>query len=450
MLNQAVRNVDITAVQMGAANAVTGDVGRAVAALRDKLGQYDLFWNYYDGDHPQVYTNKRLAEIFRDLDVTFNENWCAVVVDALDDRVNLEAVRVGKKRAQRTMDRLWRDLGLRIEADDCHQAAMVTGESFLIVWPDDEGRPDAYFNDPRLCHVFYRADAPRVKRFAAKWWFDDSVTGRMKLTLYYPDRLEYYVSSKDGRVVADDTKWVLEETAVNEFGEIPVFHFRSTRRLKSDLKDVIPIQIAINKLVNDLMVAAEFGAFKQRWIISQSDVLDGLKNSPNEIWQLPAGDGMGQDTRAGEFQGSDLLTYVRGIDHFSASLASITRTPKHFFFKTGVGVSGEALITMESPLARKAEKRIDLFTPEWRRAFAFLLRVAGENVRPSDVDLVFEPVASLQPLTRAQVRTQNKAAGIPLVTQLRLEGWTDEQLEQLEADMKAQKAVEFSGMVIGE
>ncbi len=272
----------------------------------------------------------------------------------------------------------------------------------------------------------------------------------MKLTLYYPERLEYYLASTDGRAVSDDTRWMLEETAVNEYGEIPVFHFRSTRRLKSDLKDAIPVQIAINKLVNDLMVAAEFGAFKQRWVISQSDVLDGLKNSPNEIWQLPAGDGMGQDTRAGEFQGSDLMAYVRGIDHFSASLASITRTPKHFFFKTGASVSGEALLTMESPLARKAEKRIDLFTPEWRKAFSFLLCVAGENVRPSDIDLVFEPVASLQPLTRAQVRTQNKAAGIPLVTQLRLEGWTDEQLEQLKMDVADEQSAMFTGMVIGE
>ncbi len=438
----------ITAVNLPARSAVTGDVGRAVAALRDKLAQYDLFWAYYDGNHPQVYTNKRLAEIFRDIDINFSENWCAVVVDVLDDRVNLESVRVDDAY-QALMDSLWARLGLKIEADDCHQAAMVCGESFLIVWPDADGHPDAYFNDPRLCHVFYDSASPRVKRYAAKWWHDD-VEDVMRLTLYYPERIEYYVADKAGRLVVDDTKWRLLETAVNEYNTVPVFHFRATRRQKSDLKDAVPIQIGINKLVNDMMVSAEYGAFKQRWVISQSDVLDNLKNAPNEIWHLPAGDGMGQSTQAGEFQGADLMAYVRGIDHFAGALAAVTRTPKHFFFKTSANVSGEALLTMEAPLTRKASKRILLFSPEWRSALAFLLRTAGVTVARVDIDLIFEPVASLQPLTLAEVRVENKAAGIPLTTQLRLEGWSDDELAQLVTDRQVEQAAEFEGMVIGE
>ena len=47
---------------------------------------------------------------------------------------------------------------------------------------------------------------------------------------------------------------------------------------------MIPLQNAINKLVTDLMVAAEYGAFMQRWIISNADT-SSLKNAPNEIWE---------------------------------------------------------------------------------------------------------------------------------------------------------------------
>lgn len=422
---------DISSTSITQETAVLSDVQLAANALRLKAAAYSVFWAYYDGDHPQVYTNKRLAEIFRNIDLSFSENWSAVIIDALDDRVNLQAVRVKGIRAQRKMDDLWGRLSLANESDSIHLAAMVCGESFLIVWPDKDKQADAYFNDPRLCHVFYEPTAPRVKRFACKWWYDGK---RMRLTLYYPDRLVYYKAAKNGRKVDAKTKWIKVETAVNSYGVVPVFHFKATQRGKSDLKDVLPIQIGINKLVNDMMVAAEYGAFKQRWIISQTDVLDALKNAPNEIWELPAGDGAGQQTQVGEFQGTDLSAYIRGLDHFSATLAAITRTPKHFFFRTSANVSGEALLTMEAPLTRKATKRINSFTPEWRFALQFLLQLDGAKVKVGDITPLFEPVASLQPLTMANIRQVNTSAGVPLVTQLRGEGWSDDEIAVMEKD----------------
>ena len=411
--------------------AVSSDVELAVSALRAKASAYSTFWKYYDGDHPQVYTNKRLAEIFRNIDVAFSENWSAVVVDALDDRVNLQSVHVKGIRAQKHMSALWDNLVLSNESDAVHLAAMVCGESFLIVWPDAENQPTAYFNDPRLCHVFYDERNPHRARMAAKWWYD---TTRMRLMLYYPDKLEYYHASKNGRVVDFDTKWIYEETAVNPHGIVPVFRFVATQRGKSDLKDAIPIQIGINKLANDMMVAAEFGAFKQRWVISQAETLDALKNAPNEIWEIPAGDGAGQSTQVGEFQGTDLLAYIRGIDHFAAALAAITRTPKHYFFKTSSNISGEALLTMEAPLVRKAQKRISSFSPEWRRVFQFLLKLDGVNVKLSDITPIYEPTSSLQPLTMAKIRETNTKAGVPLATQLRREGWSDDEITAMNAD----------------
>lgn len=441
VINQHPENHGITSVANGLAmRAAESDVERAAAALNEKLARYDLFWRYYDGDHPQVYTNKRLADIFREIDIHFSENWCSVVVDALDDRVTLSGVRVpGSKRAEKAMGDLWRELGLSIEADDCHLGAFVTGESFLVAWPDDEDRPDAYYNDPRLAHVFYRSDRPREKRLACKWWFDESA-GVIRLTLYYADRLEYYRASTDGRNLMPDTKWVSDGSADNSYGIVPVYHFRSTRRLKSDLKDAVPIQIAINKLVNDLIVAAEYGAFKQRWVISQSDVLDNLKNSPNEIWGLPAGDGLGQETQVGEFGGSDLAAYIRGLDHFANALSAVTRTPKHFFFQAGGDLSGVSLQSMEGPLTKKADKRIQLFDVEWRSALAFLARLAGfGRLGPYDLELMWEPSNTVLPLVQAQLRSTNTGAGIPIVTQLRREGWSEKDLQQLEVDRRAER-----------
>ena len=89
---------------------------------------------------------------------------------------------------------------------------------------------------------------------------------------------------------------------------------------------------------------------------------------------------------------------------------------------------------MEAPLTRKAAKRINSFTPEWRLAFQFLLRLDGAKVKVGDITPLYEPVASLQPLTTAKIRQSNTDAGVPLVTQLRGEGWSDDEIGVMEAD----------------
>ena len=81
-----------------------------------------------------------------------------------------------------------------------------------------------------------------------------------------------------------------EPVAPNEYGLIPMFHFRSSRRgPKSQLANVIEPQDMINKLLSDMMVAAEFGAFPQRYVISQAGIVN-LQNNPNAIWDLVAAD----------------------------------------------------------------------------------------------------------------------------------------------------------------
>lgn len=70
------------------------DVKRVVKAIRGKLGRYTQLFDYYDGDHPMVYTNRRMSEIFGSIETHIFENWCAVVIDTLLDRIVLESARV--------------------------------------------------------------------------------------------------------------------------------------------------------------------------------------------------------------------------------------------------------------------------------------------------------------------------------------------------------------------
>jgi hypothetical protein len=52
---------------------------------------------------------------------------------------------------------------------------------------------------------------------------------------------------------------------------------------------------------------------------------------------------------------------------------------------------------------------------------------------------MWEAVASIQPFTEAQTRQLAINAGIPLITQLRREGWSQAEIDKMLEDMQAQR-----------
>ena len=421
--------------------APSTDLERAYKALSGKRGGYDTLFDYYLGDQPLIYSAERLREVFQRLDSSFTQNWCGLVVDSVIERMNLKGLVVdaAHKAAHDELQAVWDANHIELDSDDAHTAALVTGESFVIVWPDETGATEVYYNDPRLCHVFYDAAHPRRKAFAVKWWQRDD--GKLSMTLYYPDRLERYVSTTTTANTTSANNFEADPDAPvgpNPYGAVPVFHFRrSLQAVTSELKSVLPLQDAVNKLLADMMVAAEFGAFRQRWIISNADNLGALKNSPAEIWDLPSGDGVGQQTQVGEFSATDLGNFLDSMDKLTNSIAVISRMPKHYFLSAGAGVSGEALLAMEAPLNGKAMKYQELFTPVWKEIAAFVLQLSGMSVEESEITAVWDDVRTIQPWTEAQIRKVNVEAGMPLVTTLRREGWAEDELAQLEEDQEA-------------
>ena len=211
--------------------------------------------------------------------------------------------------------------------------------------------------------------------------------------------------------------------------------------------NVIPLQDGINKLVTDMMVAAEYGAFKQRWIISNADT-ENVKNAPGNIWDLPAGDGQGQQTSVGQFDATDLENYIKGISHLANSAAIISRTPKHFLFGQGGTPSGEALIAMEAPLNKRVDDHIKRFKPVWREVVQFMLKILGKDVERSTITVQFDEAATVQPKTQAEVRESAVRAGIPLITALRMEGWDDAMIDAMKKDKEEETKANTDNMAV--
>lgn len=412
------------------------DLQDAYNALLAKNSTYLAAQNYYNGNQPTVYSTDRVKEAFGNINAKFVQNWIRVVVDAVLDRLVLSGWNSNDKAANDALDTAWAKLHIFRDALDAHRDALITGEAFIIAWKSDGNAPiDVYWNDAKMCHMFYDTERPKVKRFAAKWW---KANDRYYMTLYYPDRLEYYeANTKETPTSAAAFIPMQPDRAPNPYGIIPVFHFNG----ESELNSIIYLQDSVNKLFADMMVASEFGAFRQRWLIGNFDPAT-FKNSPYETLILGGGDGQGQDTSVGQFDVTPLSNFLEAIDKVAASIAIISRTPKHYFYNaTNSDLSGEALLAMEAPLTKKVRMRQEIFGTTWQELGAFVLRLEnGMILDPSDVQPAWYPAESIQPYTQAQTRQLAVSAGIPLVTHLRREeGWQQNELDQMEKDKRAEQ-----------
>lgn len=420
------------------------DLKLAFEALQGKQAAYKKLFDYYDGNQPVMYTASRLGDIFRGVDARFTENWCAVVIDAVKDRINLRNILVPEPQAD-LWSELWTKSDLALESDDVHEDMLVAGESFVLVGSDGQ----SYHNDPRLAHVFYEAEYPRIKRMAAKWWVNED--GFLQLSLYYADFIENYITRNKAEQTQGYADFVpFGDPMPNLLGQIPVFHFRMSRRaMRSDLINVLPIQNGINKLLADMMVAAEFGAFKQRYIISSAEIKN-LKNAPNELWDIPAADGIGQPTQVGQFDETPLENYLKGIEQLAMATSSITRTPKHYFFTIGSNLSGESLQAMEAPLVKKAQDRIDRCIPVWRDVAMAMLSArdlpSKSQIEARDIAPVYDRPEVVSPRAVAETRELNIRAGMPLTAILRDEGRSDKYVAQVMQDKADEQDAQNSSL----
>ena len=402
------------------------DMVAAFKMINGKRKNLDTLFSYLDGPQPLKYSTAKLAELFRNINARFEENLCSVVVDAVLDRIELEGFAVtGNDEATKKLKEVFDKIHLDIEADEAHRASLGTSQAYIIVWKDD-GDTVAYYNDPRLCHVFYEDANPRKKRYAAKWF--SHIDGRQEITLYYEDRLEHWISAKmsENQNASKAEAFIFAGVEPNTFGVIPVFELQS----EGEIFKVLTMQDAINKLFSDMMTTSEFGALSQKWIISNADV-SGLKNSPNEIWNIPAGDGQGQQTSVGQFAASPLNNFSAEMDRIANKMFVITRTPKHYLMDTGANISGEALLAMEAPLVKKANKRQKRFGAQWQDIGAFIAQLEGIAVTADMVRPVWKRAESVQPLTEMQTVQTATGAGIPLESALARQGWADDEIAEV-------------------
>jgi len=259
------------------------DIVIAAKKLTANTTTYETPTNYYDGAHTLTFATEKFKNVFGTLFREFALNLCPAVVDAVRDKLIVTGYRVedadGKKEIPTDAWKIWQQNRMGVRAGQIHREAVMNGDAYAIVWVDPKQKTTIYPQKAASCTVVYDEETPGKILWAAKYWFttpDEKGKKKARLNLYYPDRTERYISKRDVTAlpekVGDWDEYAADGGSFsipNQYGIVPVFHFANNSDIgsfgKSELKDAIPVQNALNKTVLDMLVAMEFSAFRQRW-----------------------------------------------------------------------------------------------------------------------------------------------------------------------------------------
>jgi SPP1 Gp6-like portal protein len=373
----------------------------------DRIEKYRTARKYYDGDQDLVFATTKFSNTFGNLFKTFAYNRCGPVVDAIADRLQLQGFEGVPKPGQaagpesdavkETADLIFRLNRMDRRQNDQIQESLKCGDSYAIVWldgkaPDGTPFPTITIQLADTVVIRYNEDTG-LKEYAVKVWQRSDKFWRVNV--YAPSAIYKYVttSKKDDfpdfsnlepyEAITTDgltEPWPLP----NPTNTVPVFHFNNNAPEgeygRSELRDVIPLQDALNKACMDMMVAMEYGAFPQRWAtglqLGMPDPITGKIASPfnpgaGEVWSAPQG------ASFGTFEVSNLDQFLKVQDGFDTKIANVARIPSYWFLMGGTPPSGEMLKTAEAPFVVKIEDRQIGFGNTWEDCYSFALALMG-------------------------------------------------------------------------
>ncbi|MFL6375528.1 MAG: phage portal protein [Pyrinomonadaceae bacterium] len=404
---------------------MNNDLQTALDNFRLNATRYAKFQRYYDGNHDLAFATEKFQNTFGNLFREFALNLCPVVCDAVRDKLRIAGVggksdgfsrfslasstlgatpttpHVGTpKGVTLTSDSIWRRSRMALRSGEVHKEALRSGDAYVIVWPDASGKATLFPNRAANIAVQYDDEGTGNILWAAKWW--TTRDKRVRVNLFYPDRVERYVSKQESEIVVSDARSFLpfEGDLANPYGIVPVFHFANNADVgdlgRSELGGAIPIQDGLNKSVLDMLVAMEFSAYRQRWAAGIEIDFDaeGKKVAPfkagvEHLW-------IAENPQAtfGDFAASDLEQFLKVKDSFRIDIASVTGTPLHYFVQESTGfASGVSLQQNETRFNAKVRDRQSAFGQVWEDAMRFALKIEGDD--QADVAIEWEDPAAL-------------------------------------------------------
>ena len=371
---------------------------------RERQKKYQNYREYYNGEQEVMLTERQKEFLELKPHHDFSANYCMLVVDEIARRLNMRGFDAGSQGGSEGALWNWWQWGrMDVHQKNVHSSAIRDGDTYLIVgWDNVTGRPKYH---PNLAYdgfegvkVHYNDETNEIDYASKKWNVTDNRDGdvgyKRRINLYYPDRIERYISNdrlNDGqwsKYDEDGQPWLIPwvDRKNNPLG-VPVIHFKYNsagwRWGQSVLENVIPIQNALNKAVVDLIAAADTTGFRVYWVTGGSPTDengDPIKVSPGVMLAGP------ETSSFGYFPGEPLRSLIEVVDTFKVTIAQISETPLHLFQVSGQNASEGAQKQQEVGMISRAEDTAVHFGNAWEDTMYLSRRLhnAFSNEPPMD------------------------------------------------------------------
>ena len=440
----------------------------AQASRKDSLEQFDA---YYRGDHPLAFATREFLEAFGGLFGAFSDNWCETVVNAVEERLCVTGFRFGNTQdADRAAWEIWQRNGLDLESNMAHLEALIYGVSYALVWPVD-GLARVTVEHPQQVVTVSKAGDRRVVAAAMKTYIDDD--GTQVGWLYLPGEVRRYRSTEAGvsvlereRAAKGVVSWELDPRVSDEdgpavqdnpFGDlVPVVPLENRPRLiatpRSEIENVIPLQDAVNKQWADLMVASEYNADAQRWILGWEPEVDPESHQPlhppldrrKRFLTLNQNGNDEHPVSIGQFTPGSSDNYLRPIEALVQHIASQTRTPPHYLNPGADRLSGESIEASESGLISKVIKRQQTFGEAWEQVMRLAFRAEGDIERAefTAAETLWQPPILRSDAQRVDAALKMSQLGVPWAVVMEYLNYSPTQIARMEGERLMEQALQ--------
>lgn len=355
------------------------------------LPQLKRLDSYYEGKQPLSYM---APELMRELNDRLRQlviNWPRLVVDALEERLDVEGFRFSDDaEADSDLWGIWQANDLDEESQLGHVDALAMRRSFVIVGANENNEANPLITVESPLEVYAERD-PRTREVVAavKRWTEDVPNAESvdHATLYLPGLTTWYVKVKGKEVWIPDPDIAPDVTGLDRPPVVPLVNRARTRDRGgvSELADVIPVSDALCKIATDMMVSAEYHAIPRRWAagLTEEDFVDpdGRKVSTftariGGLWTSE-----NPETKFGQFAEAQLGNFHETINALARVVSGLTGLPPHFLgYIGGEPISADAIRASEARLIKRAERRQRAFGGSWERVMRLAMQIRDGSV----------------------------------------------------------------------
>lgn len=434
----------------------------AAAELTETEEQIALYRAYYSGEQGIEMTTRQKEYLSRDdIDIDSFGNICPRVVAIPTDRMRIEpsGITAADPDAAEYADAVtgwWEANRLTSKQVELYQAIGRDGGIAVIVGWDGE-KPTftpnlLYDGTTGLIRFHYDSDG-RLLFASKRYRLYDSVnlreSGTLRMTLYYPDRIERYQADSnqaggwrplqpaelDG--LPNPQPWT--DWQGRPLG-IPVIHFESP--FGSELTDIMVMQKMLNHNLGTLDEAIDQQAFPLLWASNLSlpiDTVTGKASVPSygPGQMFLTGDG----GNVGRIEPADIERMFRGGVLSWVQVAALVKGwPYYLFDRSAQAPSGVSLKIMESSLIAQIKAKQQAINEAWLDAFNIGRRLHRLNTGQEltgEIAIKWQSVETEDILTQAQAnQIKWQSASIPVITRWRELGYTQDQIDQMIQDAR--------------